>query len=111
MPYIHLSLLIELLAFGCQSFEQRGWFPEFTMCGMIAAHGCRHFAESHGVGVEHRPAAITRKAITVDINDIDITGSQCNAFLQNFRAFIDESKNAAFKNLLVADLTPLDTGV
>src|SRR6185295_1027050 len=107
----HVSLLIELLAFGGESFEQHRGFPVFAMCGMIGLHGCQHFVQPNRIGVEHRPPAIARKTITVDINNIDITGSQCNAFLQDFRAFIDEGENAAFKNFLVGNLLSLDTGL
>src|SRR3954466_2926776 len=78
---------------------------------MIVAHGCQHFVQSNSIRVEHRATAITRKTITIDIHNIDITGPQRDAFLQDFRAFIDQGENAALKNLLIGDWTSFDTGL
>ena len=58
--------------------------------------------------MEHRPAAETRKAVAVDVDDVDVAGAQRDAFLEDLRAFIDQRVNATLEDFLVADLAALD---
>ena len=46
------------------------------------------------VRVPHRTAAICGKAVAIDINDVDIRSAQRVAFLENARAFVDQSVEA-----------------
>src|SRR6478752_8256943 len=66
---------VEGLAFGGKAREKGSGFPE-RIARLLAVflHGALDVHEAHGVGVEHRPAAEERKAVTGEVHHVDIGG-------------------------------------
>src|SRR5207248_10736379 len=98
---------VEGLAFGGKLREQRRRLPEAGIAmriGSEAPHRALHVIESHRVGVEHRSAAIARKAVAGEIHDVDIGRAQRNAFVEKLRALVHERVDATLDDLLLGDL-------
>src|SRR5436190_1257489 len=66
--------------------------------------------DSDGVGVPHGPATPGRKAVAMDIHDVDIGGAEGEAFFQDFRSFVDEGEDRALDNFLGVDRSALNAG-
>src|SRR5712692_4715098 len=99
---------IELLSFGGEFLEQRSRFPELAVNRVETPHRLQDLVQADGVGIKHRPAAIAREAVTVDIDDVDVGCPQCDALLQDICAFVDQRVDAALEDLLVGDFAALD---
>src|SRR6266496_538421 len=99
---------VESLAFLCQADKQRRWLPLRALVALLEPLDCvQHFVQAYGVGIEHRSAAIRRKAIAGEIDHVDVGGAQRDAFLQNVRAFVGKRVDAALDDLVVRDLPRL----
>src|SRR5260221_7865271 len=59
------------------------------------------------VGMEHRPAAIGRKAVAGEVDHVDVGGAQRDAFLEDVRALVGERVHAALDDFVIADLPRL----
>src|SRR5437763_2493341 len=97
---------IERPSFGGKFRQQRRRRPERSVVVGIArqlAHSARHVVEPQRVGVEHRSAAIQRKAVAGQIDEIDVGCAERNALLQNARAFIDEREDQAIDDLIIVN--------
>ena len=57
--------------------------------------------ESDQVGMEQRPAAMTRKTVAGGPHHVDVAGAQRNALLQDPDAFVDQRIQAPFQNFLI----------
>src|SRR5947208_5172689 len=67
-----------------------------------------HVVQPDGLGVEHRPAAIRRKAIAGEIDHVDVGGAQRDPFFQDIRAFVHQRVDAALDDFLIRDRARLD---
>src|SRR5580704_3214793 len=63
------------------------------------------FSEAHGVGVPHWSAAMGRKAVAVEIDNVNVDGAQGVTFLENAGAFIDQRVDAAIDDFFFANLS------
>src|SRR5688572_4443738 len=63
-----------------------------------------------GVCIEHRAAAIRRKAVTGEIDDIDVGSTGGNAFFEDPCAFVDERIDTTLEDLLLALRATRDSG-
>jgi hypothetical protein len=63
---------------------------------------------ANGIGVSHRPAAPRRKAIAVQVNNIDVGRAQREAFREILRSLVDERVNAASGDFRCADIASCD---
>src|SRR5438477_1440201 len=83
--------VIEPPAFLGEFDEERRRLPLRALVALLEfLDRGEHAAEPHGVGIEHRPAAIGREAVTREIHHVDVRGAQRNAFLEDMRAFVGE---------------------
>src|SRR6266851_4575358 len=64
------------------------------------------FLETNRIRVPHRAAAISREAVAVDVDDVDIDSSEGNAFFQNLGPFVDESVEGALHDFVRCDPAP-----
>src|SRR5437667_8924581 len=62
------------------------------------------------VGIPHGSSAVGWKPVSVEINDIDISGAQRITLFENAGAFVDHGVNAALDDLLVTDGPPRNAG-
>src|SRR5580704_7148251 len=60
--------------------------------------------QADGVGIPHGPAAIGRKAVAVEVDDVDIDRAQGVAFLENARAFVDQGVHATIDDFFLGNL-------
>ena len=61
------------------------------------------------IGVEHRATAKTRETIAGGVDDVDVAGSQRDAFLKDQRAFVEKlSKDAGAAATAGASNGPVD---
>src|SRR5260370_23279562 len=67
--------------------------------------------QADGVGVEHGTAAPGGESITVEVDDIDVGGAQCDALLQKFGTFIDQCEHAPVYDLFRCNVAALDSSV
>ena len=63
-----------------------------------------YFLQADRVCIPHRPAAIGREAVAVEINDVNIHGAQGIAFFQDACSFIHQRVDAAIHNFLGVNL-------
>src|SRR2546429_7584137 len=88
--------VIEPPAFFGEFDKQRRRLPLRALVALLEAlDGVQHLVQPHGVGVEHRPAAIRRKAVAREANHVDVRGAQRDAFLEDMRALVGERVHAA----------------
>src|SRR2546427_3577996 len=100
--------VIEPPAFFGEFDEQRCRLPLRALVTFLEPlDRVQHFVQSHRVGVEHRPAAVRRKAVAGEIDHVDVGGAQRDAFLEDVRAFVGERIHAALDDFLVRDLARL----
>src|SRR5262245_18584736 len=66
--------------------------------------------EANGVGVPHGAAAPGRKAVAVDIDNVDIGSPQGKALLEDFCAFVDEGVDRALDDFLRRNCATRDAG-
>ncbi len=67
-----------------------------------------HYLEAHRVGEPHRPTAIRRKTIAVEVDDVYINRSKSVAFRENARSFVDQGINATVNDFARRYLTLRD---
>src|ERR1700730_12029983 len=109
-----LPSAVERLAFRSEFGQQRCRLPERRICvriGRQARHAAHDVVETQHVGVEHGPAAIQRKAITGQINDVDVGRALGDALLEDARAFVDQREDAALDDLDIGDLAWRDANL
>ncbi len=70
--------------------------------------GARDLAQSHLVGIEHGAAAPGRKAIAIEVHDVDVRTALRNAILDDAGALVDQRIDAALDDFLIADLARRD---
>src|SRR5438067_8164292 len=100
--------VIEPPSFLSEFDEQRRRLPLRALVTLLEPlDRLQHLVQSHGVRVEHRSAAIRRKAVAGEIDHVDVGGAQRDAFLEDVRAFVGERIHAALDDFLVADLARL----
>src|SRR5271169_4343920 len=109
--FLRSFVCAEGLAFRAQAREQRRGSPEGAVrIGLRGdvAHAARDLAQTNLVGVEHGAAAPRRKAIAVEIDDIDVRAALRNAILDDARTFVDQCVNAALDDFLAVHLARRD---
>src|SRR5262245_57204657 len=62
--------------------------------------------ETDAVGVVHRPAAPDRETVAVDPNHVHIARPQCDPFLQDAPAPIDDRVDQPLDDFILADRPP-----
>src|SRR5437868_3164256 len=69
-------LLIEPPAFFRKFVEQRRGLPLVAVVAVLESlDRGQHLVQSHGIGVEHRPAAVRREAVAREIDHVDVGGA------------------------------------
>src|SRR5580704_7652278 len=63
------------------------------------------FFEANGVGIPHGTAAMRRKTVTIQINNVDIGSAQRVTFFQNAGTLVDECIDRAIGDFLSGDFT------
>src|SRR6185503_193740 len=103
---------IEPPAFLGEFDEQRRGLPHRTLVALLELlDRGQHLVQPHGVGVEHRPAAVGRKAVAGEVHHVDVGGAQRDAFLEDLRALVDERVDQPLDDLVVGDLARVDAVV
>src|ERR1700746_2756701 len=65
-----LVVLGECFACLCEALEQRCWCQKFTLLLFESADTLVPLLKSDRVAMPHRPTAVSREAIAVDINNV-----------------------------------------
>src|SRR5262249_52790495 len=99
----------EGLALFRKRLQQRRRLPQVSVLRMKLADTIVDALQPNRVREPHRTAAPSREAVAIDVNDVDVHGSQREALLENLRAFIHQSIHGSFDNFLFADLAPGDS--
>src|SRR5579863_7116307 len=68
-----------------------------------------HSSKAHGIREPHRAAAMCRKAVAIEVNDVDVHGAKRKAFFQDARALVDQGVNATVHDLLRGNLPLRDS--
>src|SRR6266705_2683964 len=89
-----------------QALQQRRRRPGLAVTGVEGRHVGVDLLEPDLVGVEHGPAAVARKAVAVEIGDVDVARAKRDPLLENARALVDEGPEAAREDFLVAHRPP-----
>src|SRR5689334_24059131 len=100
---------IEPPAFLGEFDEQRRGLPHRALVSLLELFDRgQHLVQAHGVGVEHRPAAVGREAVAGEVDHVDVGGAQRDTFLEDLRALVHERVDKALDDLVVGDLARLD---
>src|SRR5919201_3273919 len=96
--------VIEPPSFFREFDEQRRGLPLVAVIALLESlDRAEHPVQSHGVGVEHRPAPIGREAVARQVHHIDVRRAERDALLENVRAFVGERIDAALDDFFIAD--------
>ena len=94
----------------CETDQQiRGRPPTIAETLGIGPDPGEDLVQTDRVGVEHRPAAITREAVAIGIDHIDIAAPPSDPFLKDLCTFIDQREHAAIHDLFIIEITKADT--
>src|SRR5258708_39748198 len=102
LPESHASLR--------QPFQQRRRFPPIPQALLEIPDALVNFFQAEGVFVPHRPAAMRRKAVAVEIDYVDVASTKRDAFFEQPRAFVHQRVNATVDNFLGGNLALWDAG-
>src|SRR5215469_17831766 len=80
-------ILSETLAMLGQMLQQGCRFPNLVMLFAKFADPLVDLLEANGIGVAHGASPISREAVAIDIDDVDVPRPQRVAFFQDARAF------------------------
>src|SRR5579872_7598832 len=83
-----------------QAPQQRGRRPEFSVLLMELANALIDLLQPYSIGMPHGAAAVGGKSITIEINNVDVDGTQSVSLFENPRSFVYERINAAIDDLL-----------
>src|SRR5579862_2405275 len=92
-------------------FQQGSRLPEFSVLPAEFAYAVVDVSQPDRIGIPHGPAAICRKTVAVEINNVDVDRAEREAFLENPCAFIDQGINAAVDDLGGRNLTLRNPGL
>src|SRR6185369_3910078 len=67
-----------------------------------------HLGQAHGVGVEHRPAAVGREAVAGEVDHVDVGSAQRDAFLEDVGRLVHQRVDQPLDDFLVGNLPGLD---
>src|SRR4051812_42897158 len=97
---------IEFPSFLGELQQKRRRFPLVSLIPLLEGlDGGHNLVESDGVGVEHRPAAVRRKAVARQVDHVDVGGAQGNALLEDVGAFADQRVDQALYDLFVGNFS------
>src|SRR5260370_18291627 len=99
----------ECAALLSQSIQQRSRFPELAMLPVELRNAFEDLIQPRGVGVPHWPSAISWKPVAIQVNDVDVDGTQGDALLEDAPALVHERQNAPIHDLFRRDLALWDT--
>ena len=85
-----------------EAMEQRSRLPDLAVLSVEFADSLVHVFEADGVRIPHRPAAIGREAIAVEIDNVNVRSAQGVAFFQNAGTFVDKRVKAAIADFVGA---------
>src|SRR5215470_5787366 len=80
------------------------------MLAMEFADAFINLFHSDSIRIPHRPATVSREAVAVDVNDVNVHGAQGEAFLEYARAFVDQRIDATLHDLVTRDLSLGNSG-
>ena len=83
--------------------QQRRRLPERRIgvrIGRETRHAAHDVVQTQHVGVEHRSAAMQRKAVAGQVDHVDIGRALRDAFVEDARAFVDQREDAALDDLV-----------
>src|SRR5258708_30629485 len=92
LPFIEFS---ERLALPSELLQKRGGRPDFAVLLLELADSFINCFQSNVVRIPHGTTAIGRESVAVQVNDIDIDGSQRKTLFGGTRAFVGERVEAA----------------
>src|SRR5687767_8824739 len=75
-----------------REFRQQGrGLPLAALIAFLKAFDCgKYLRETNRIGVEHRPAAVGRKAVAGEVHHVDVGGAQRDALLEDARALVHQ---------------------
>ena len=100
---LFLIKIRELLPFVRKPLQKRSRLPQFAVPLVKLFDAIEDFFQANRVGVPHRSAAIGRKAVTVEIDDVDVDGAQSKPYFKNARALVHQSVDATIDNFILGD--------
>jgi len=68
-----------------EALQQGGGLPPIAVALLKFADALANFFQADGVGIPHGAATVRGKAIAVQINDVDVHGTERNAFFEEAR--------------------------
>src|SRR4029079_5065246 len=68
-------------------------------------------AQAGAIGVEHRSAAPRRKAVAIQVDDVDVRGALGEALVEDPRPLVDQRVDTSFDDLVVAERPLRDAGL
>src|SRR2546426_3389983 len=81
--------VIEPPAFFGEFDKQRRRLPLRALVALLESFDRgEHLVQPDRIRIEHRPAAIRRKAVAREVNHVDVGGAQRDAFLEDVRALV-----------------------
>src|SRR5437763_1622819 len=98
------AVICKRLSLCGQLLQQRRGLPELAVLFVKFQNAVVNVFQADGIGIPHRPAAMSREAVAVDVDDVDVARPQRIVFFQDARAFVYQSVEAAVQNFLARNL-------
>jgi hypothetical protein len=73
---------------------------------VIVTDAIGNVTQAQAVSIKHWPAEVPWEAVAAGPHHVNVTGASRNAFIENHCSHVDQRKNAALDDFLVADLVP-----
>src|SRR5258708_15605754 len=93
-----------------ETLQQRRRFPPIADALLKFAEALIHFFQTYCVGVPHGPAPMRGETVAVEIDDVDVHGTERDAFFEESRAFVHQRVDAAVDDFLRGNLALRDAG-
>src|SRR6185503_20127177 len=99
---------IEFPAFLGELHEERRRLPLRALIAFLKGlNTLQNLIESDAIRIEHRPAAVGRKAVAGEVDHVDVRGAQRDAFFEDVGAFVHQGIDQSLHDLLVGDRSRL----
>src|SRR5258706_5432586 len=91
-----------------ETLQQRRRFPPIADALLKFADALIHFFQADRVGVPHGAAPMRGKTVAVEIDDVDVDGTERDAFFEEVRAFVHLRVDATVDDFVRCNLALWD---
>src|SRR5271166_676666 len=101
--------LFETRILRWQSHDQFRGTPIMPKPLVIVTDAIGNVTQAQGISIKHRPAEMPWETVAAGPHYVNVGGASRDAFIENHGSDVDQRKNAALHDFVIADLASPDT--